>query len=66
VGIYGAEIRVRGATVGPQAWGRPPRARLPILWLIRGPFGLLPKLPRCLLVQEKLSKSFIPFGIDFL
>ena len=59
LGIYRAEIRFRGAMGGPQAH----RGRLVSLWLSHGPFGLLPKLPRCLLVQEKLSKSFILFGL---
>ena len=66
LGIYGARIRVKGAMGGPQAHRAPPRAHLVSLWLTRGPCGLLPKLPRCLLTQEKSSKSFVPFGIDFL
>ena len=35
-------------------------------WAPRGSSGLLPKLPGCLAVQEKSSKTFVPFGIDFL
>ena len=66
LGIYGADIRVGGATGGPQAHRAPPRARLVRLWLTRGTSGLLPKLPTCLLVQEKSSKSFIPFGLHLV
>ena len=66
LGIYRAEIRVRGAMRGPQAHSTPPRARLLSLWLTRGSSGLLPKLCGCLHVQENSSKSFVPFGNDFL
>jgi hypothetical protein len=48
---------------GPTGLGRPPRAHPLSLSLPRGPSGLLSKLPGCLVVQEKSSKSFVPFGL---
>jgi hypothetical protein len=57
--IYRLGIRSRGAMRGPQAWG----ARLAGLSRLRGSSGLLPKLLGSLLVQKKLSKSFVAFGL---
>jgi hypothetical protein len=42
-----------------------PRARLVSLSLPRGTLGLLPKLPGCLLVQEKLIQSFFSIWTSF-
>jgi hypothetical protein len=58
LGIYGAEIRVRGV---PR--GRPLMVCLLGLWPSRSSSGLLSKLRGCLLVQEKSSKSSVPFGL---
>ena len=60
LGIYSVGIRSRGATRGPQAWGRtlPPCARPPGLSPPRDSSGLLPKLRGSLLVQKKLIQSF--------
>ena len=62
LGIYRAKIRVGEAPEGPQAWERPPTARLQGLSPNGGP-SAPPKVPGCLLVQEKSSKSFLPFGL---
>ena len=44
--------------VCPAAWARPPPLSSP-----RGSSDLNSKYPRCLVVQEKSSKSFVPFGL---
>ena len=67
LGIYRSGTRVRRALHGAHKLaGRPQGAHTVSLWPTHGSPGLLPKLHGCLLVQEKSSKSFVPFGIDFL
>ena len=70
LGIYEARIRVRGVPRGSQAWGRPPRARLPASWLPRLLLDVYSKSPGLRLFQKDLSSRFHSvwtlFDIPFL
>ena len=69
LGIYRAKIRVRGASGGPQAWGRPlgaPSELVVSSWFFWTPS----EASRVSCDPRKIIKKFhsvwTPFGIDFL